>query len=330
MIEEVPHRFGDDGRLVGLVTRPQLGAGPVGVVLVNAGVIHRVGPHRSAVKLARALAPDGFTVLRFDLSGVGDSRPATAARSFHTQAVEDIRDAMDLLHRQYQVREIVLFGICSGAVHALATALADDRVSGLVMVDGHAYPTWKTPLATAWALARTLPPGALARKLLRQATRWLGRRPAAGRTVDEPPRLMADAPLAGAAGTPTGLDEQHPPPGAPLDRTAFRRVMQALVARGTRVYLIYSGSVREAYGYAGQMRDTYGHHSFLRHVQLDFIPTLDHTLTTLDGQRTIERAVRHWLGQAAPGRPAPDAAPPAAPDAGTRPIADAPERWTTP
>jgi pimeloyl-ACP methyl ester carboxylesterase len=328
MIEEVPHRFGDDDRLVGLVTRPRVGAGPVGVVLVNAGVIHRVGPHRSAVKLARAIAPDGFTVLRFDLSGVGDSRPATAARSYHAQAVEDIRAALDLLGRQYQVREVVLFGICSGAVHALATALADDRVTGLVMVDGPAYPTWKTPLETAWALARTLPPGALARRLLRQGVRWLVQWPGTRRAAEDDLWLMADARATDAGDTPpaTGRDERHPPPGTPLDKAAFRRVMQALVARGTRVYLIYSGSVRATYGYADQMRDTYGHPSFLRHVQLDFFPTLDHTLTTLEGQRTIERAVRQWLPQAV----ADPAGPAAGPDAGTRAVTGAPERWTTP
>lgn len=321
MIEEIPHVFGDDARLVGVCTRPLTGAAPVGVVLVNAGVIHRIGPHRSAVKLARVLASAGITVLRFDLSGVGDSRQATGGRTYHEQSVHDIRDAMDLLRDQHQIRRVVLYGICSGAVHACAAAIVDDRVVGLAMMDGYAFPTWKTPIATALAMGRTLPPGALARKALRQLGRLAGgaRGPQAGTAVpagvaadpDAPPTVMPETALADAG---AGL----PAPGATMDRAAFRRVMQHLIARGVHVYLLYSGSIREAFSYAEQMHDTYGRNSFLRHVRLDFFPEIDHTLTTLDGQRTIERAVRQWVQQAVLGHG--DAMQPAG-DADTRPAA---------
>ena len=68
--------FGEGKSLVGIVTLPAESS-PVdrpGIVILNAGVLHRVGPNRVHVQMARALAELGFTVLRFDLSSIGDSR----------------------------------------------------------------------------------------------------------------------------------------------------------------------------------------------------------------------------------------------------------------
>jgi hypothetical protein len=63
------------GSLVGILSRPPAGVDPAmpGVLLLNAGRIHRVGPNRLYVAIARRLAAMGFAVCRFDLSGIGDS-----------------------------------------------------------------------------------------------------------------------------------------------------------------------------------------------------------------------------------------------------------------
>ena len=69
-------RFGSGERLLGIVTpAPQPLAGAPVCLLFNAGVVHRIGPHRLNVKLARALAARGFTALRMD--------HATARRARH-------------------------------------------------------------------------------------------------------------------------------------------------------------------------------------------------------------------------------------------------------
>ncbi len=343
MIEESTHVFGSEDRLVGVATRLSGGRAKLGVVLINAGVIHRVGPHRSAVKLARALAPLGVTVLRFDLSGVGDSRLSTRAAPYHEQAVEDVRDAMDLLRAEFGLQRFVLFGICSGAVHACSTALADDRVAGVVMFDGYAYPNWKTPLATAWQMARVLPPGQLFGKAVRQVRKVVDR--LSGGAAPVASALTVDAPSGTAAGpaasapAPVKVASPNPPParpsaearngptdgGATLSQQQFRTTMQTLIARGVQVYLIYSGSVRELYSYANQLRDTFGRNSFLRHIRHDFFPTVDHTLTTLDGQRQIERAMRHWVATRMLG----EAEPAPTPETDTRPTAYFNDRTST-
>ena len=66
--------FGREATSVGIVTEPaakHTSPSLPAVVILNSGVIHRVGPNRIYVALARDLAALGFPVLRFDLSGIG-------------------------------------------------------------------------------------------------------------------------------------------------------------------------------------------------------------------------------------------------------------------
>src|SRR5262245_43008918 len=75
---------------------------PPTVVLLNAGIVHRVGPNRMHVLLARALAAAGISSLRFDMSGIGDSpsRPETATPL--ESAMSDIQDVMEWLEASKQ------------------------------------------------------------------------------------------------------------------------------------------------------------------------------------------------------------------------------------
>jgi pimeloyl-ACP methyl ester carboxylesterase len=106
----------------------------VAVICITAGMLHHVGPHRMHVLLARALVNKGFSTLRFDLSGIGDS----AARSDDLPAqeipVHEINDAIDELEsRGY--RRFIVFGICSGAAQAVRAASGNPNVVGLVLVN---------------------------------------------------------------------------------------------------------------------------------------------------------------------------------------------------
>ena len=61
-------RFGKGVSLVGIQTDSELGVGAEvpRIVLVNSGILHRVGACRLHVQLARAFAERGFSTLRFD------------------------------------------------------------------------------------------------------------------------------------------------------------------------------------------------------------------------------------------------------------------------
>src|ERR1700761_1321277 len=105
--------------LVGSVTQPvqyELDHRPA-VVFLNSGIIHRAGHHRMYVVLARMLAEAGHYVLRFDLSGIGDSESRIDGLPPLEAALADVHEAVDWLVSR-GTRRIILVGLCSGADHS--------------------------------------------------------------------------------------------------------------------------------------------------------------------------------------------------------------------
>ena len=271
MIEptETIARFGAGERLLGIVTLPvQRHADAPACLFLNAGVVHRIGPHRINVKIARALAGIGMASIRIDLSGMGDSPPAPGAEHSGEQTVRDLQDAMTHLEQTLGVRRFIVFGLCSGAVHAYWLAQRDERVVGVTMFDSYVYPTLKTHLLRRWSRLRTSSWRSLARKPLE----WLRR----------PPRVEQ-----------SGETSQDQHMGIPT-RAQFAQVMNALTARGVSVYLYYSASFLEKFNYHGQMRDSFRGQPFLSRIRYDYEPDVDHTVTSLYAQRKVVAAVLDW------------------------------------
>ncbi len=142
--------------LVGVLSGPKtaregVDAGPrssVGVVIVVGGPQYRIGSHRQFVQWARQLAAAGFTTLRFDVRGMGDS--PGALRDF-LGITPDIGAAVDALTAAHpSIDRVVLCGLCDGASAALLYLheRADPRIAGLVLVN-----PW---VRTAQTQARTL------------------------------------------------------------------------------------------------------------------------------------------------------------------------------
>jgi len=144
-IQETVHQFGQQAKLTGVLTQPPLASrvpdSPV-VVMLNAGIVHRVGPFRLHVDMARSLAQCGFTSLRIDLSGLGDSSPRTGKLTKDERVRCDFEDAADFLHRQGLANRFVVLGLCSGAYHAHQIALQNPQCVGGVFLDGIVFPTW--------------------------------------------------------------------------------------------------------------------------------------------------------------------------------------------
>lgn len=133
---ETVETFGRHGSLAGILTRPP-GEETRGipVVLLGAGILHKVGPSRASVDVARRLAAAGHPVLRFDLSGIGDS-PRVDEASLDRTAVLDIQDAISLVaERAGAPTGVALVGFCSGADNGLFVASEDPRVARLVLFD---------------------------------------------------------------------------------------------------------------------------------------------------------------------------------------------------
>lgn len=138
-MNEVICRFGAGRGLVGIITQPELAAADrrrPGILLLNAGSLHRIGPNRLHVKMARRLARSGFTVLRFDFSGIGDSASSDDPMPFEDRAVHEAIEAMDVLRDRSGIDRFIPAGICSGADGALSVARADPRVVGAILING--------------------------------------------------------------------------------------------------------------------------------------------------------------------------------------------------
>lgn len=137
-------RFGAHGGLVGVLTEPAAGKAipnaPV-VLLANVGLNHHIGPFRVWVDLARKLATLGFTTLRFDTAGLGDSEPRRETVSDIERAVLDMRDAVDMLTQKVGATSFVPMGLCSGVDAAHRFSVREARVAGAVFLDGYAHHT---------------------------------------------------------------------------------------------------------------------------------------------------------------------------------------------
>ena len=278
--------FGDDRRLVGTISLPSAsgmpepgpGGGAVALILFNAGVISRIGPHRLYVKLARQAARAGVPALRFDLSGQGDSLPSAATSSFERQSVSDVRRAMDEMSARTGVTRFALFGICSGAVLSYAAALEDPRVVGCAMLDPYMYPTLKTHFTRLLTRLHE-------RGLREVAAGWLKRR-------------VADAiRLARRTGAPSG-PKSDPNGGLGLqkpEQRVFAEGLHRLLDRDVALMMIFSGSALYTYNYEKQFDDGFRRYGLAGRIRADLLPEIDHTVTELAAQAQLIRHLLAWV-----------------------------------
>lgn len=130
-------RFGPQKGLFGVLCQPADRQAKRAVLILNAGVNPHMGWARQNVELARGLARAGIASLRFDLAGIGDS-PRVAGRPdvvpYAMDNLADVRAALDLLEKR-GYREVTALGSCSGAHLAFHAAVAEPRLTQIVMVN---------------------------------------------------------------------------------------------------------------------------------------------------------------------------------------------------
>jgi hypothetical protein len=133
-------------RLFGMLSEPEDDSGPPAptVIFLNVGLLSHHGPDRLWVDLARACASGGrMRCVRVDLNGLGDS-PTRPGRdemlNFPVDALEDMSDIRRAVTDDGG-QGVVLVGVCSGADHAVASALSQ-RAASVCMVNPAMSPTW--------------------------------------------------------------------------------------------------------------------------------------------------------------------------------------------
>ena len=279
--------FGSGVRLVGVVTTASESnseAAGTGIIFLNAGLVHRVGPNRLYVNLARALAAQGFTSLRFDHSGIGDSPAADDDRPFGSRFVDEAQQAIDWLAAHRTCRRFVCVGLCSGTLTAFNLAKTDNRVSGLVLLTALLQdPATVPPDVVAEASNRRVARSYTTAKVLDQST-W--------RKV-----LTGQANYANAVRTGVRLlrsRAQSRPVDPDVDRVATE--LRALVERRVKVAFIFAEPTTVLEYFRMTLDPLLGELQRSGQLVVHIIKRADHTFSRLRDQNRVLELVTTWLG----------------------------------
>lgn len=139
--------MGQTPSLQGVICEPNPTQAPpkIAMLLLNSGVIHRVGSCRLSVTLARAICQAvNIPTVRFDFSGIGESDARRNALTADEIAMEEVIEVMNYLAQHKKIEQFILYGLCSGAYASYRAALKDSRVIAIAQIDGYCYMSWKT------------------------------------------------------------------------------------------------------------------------------------------------------------------------------------------
>ncbi len=241
------------------------------VIMMTAGMLHNVGPYRMYVELARSLAKQGISSLRFDISGIGDSLGVGRAGKSIDRAAAEAIEAMDYIEANSGVKKFIIFGLCSGADDSMQTAIKDKRVKGVILMDGLTYSTMKFKIHKAIRLAKKL---IRPEKWLNKINTW----------------LPANKPI--PASLAEGGDVREYPETVKQATTE----LQHLVDRGTQLHFIYTGGTDD-YNYANQFYDMLPDVKWKGTESTQFFSHMDHVATLCeDRQELIEHVTEKVLG----------------------------------
>jgi pimeloyl-ACP methyl ester carboxylesterase len=252
-------------------------------LLWNVGINHRVGPSRVFVDLARALAEKGFTSLRFDISGLGDSEVSRDARPEYERAADDVRQAMQALRARREIHEFVLVGFCSSVDAAHVVGVAEPSVVGVMYLEGYTFRTigfyaryWRRYFnVSRWerGLRQRLPTYVSA---LRRAT---------SSGSDEP----EGSPRARKKGGQVYVRD-YPTP------EKFRSDIRSMLSRGTKLLFVYVGRDTR-YVYRDQLYDVIGRPEPRAALTLEYYEDTDHTFFHEKDRARVVRRVVAWMSE---------------------------------
>ncbi len=270
---EATCQFGPDNTLFGVLSRPRCHRRHApAVLLLTAGLLHHVGPYRLYVHVARKLSNLGFTVLRFDLGGVGDSEISRKSGSVSERSMNEITAAMDFLQHHYSIDRFVAMGLCSGADDSLRIAGTDPRITGCLLIDGLGYRT------KGFYLRHCLLH--YSRRIFSlQKWKHLTRRHIKRRDMVD----MED------------IEYREFPKKKIAEQQLFD-----LTTRGVNLCFIYTGGVSDYYNYGNQFNAMFPLLTGNPMVDLTYFPTMDHmAILQLDRRRLMKKII-DWVNNTYP------------------------------
>lgn len=261
MIDEVAIDLGHG--VSGVLTQPGESSGRPLMVLLNAGFIHRIGPFRLHVDLARALARLGVASVRLDQPGVGD---APVKRDPDDAAV--VSRALDRLALLTGSNEFIVGGLCSAADQAWRMALTDGRVRGVLLLDPVARRNF-------WFRVGQLN---ILRNRGRMAWQAIRRRMKRQHVVSQ----------AGDSRDWSLLDPDEP--------------LAPLLARGVDVFALYTGGAAGYFTHRAQFAAGFGKSATHPLIHFEHWPECDHMFMRSEERTRLIRAICAWCSTAFAGR----------------------------
>ncbi len=265
--------FGPGNSLFGVLNKPKNPRkNAPAVLLITAGLLHHVGPYRLYVHIARELAMLGFTVLRFDLGGIGDSGPGARDISISERSNYEIGHAMDYLQEAHSINYFISMGLCSGADDTLKIAVNDNRIRGCLFLDGPGYRT------SAFYLRHVL---------LHYPRRLL--------SIQKWSHLVSRY-FSNKLSIDSGeIDYRNFP-----SRAVAETQIQGLVTRGVKSCFIYTGGVSDYYNYKGQFAKMFPSLKAGNGIEWHYFPRMDHmAILQSDREKIIDKVV-NWMDQSFP------------------------------
>lgn len=266
--------FGSHRGLAGIVTEPDTsGEGPRrAVILSNVGMHSRIGPFRIWVDFARRLAQQGYYVLRFDLSGTGDSELRAGTLRDQELVDLDMAEASSWLADKLGIEQFVLVGLCSGVAGGHAMAARDPRVVAAIFIDGYAYRT--SGFYFRRYAIRYLQPERWARFARRRIAQLRRGPQARDESLKAAPRFY------------TGLTPPLP---------QFRADIRRMTSRGIPLLFIYTGEVQEWFNGRRQLFEMLGAR-FPRHgITVEYRGTADHLFESLGERERLLQRMCGWI-----------------------------------
>jgi pimeloyl-ACP methyl ester carboxylesterase len=276
VLTEEPLQFGEGGRLFGILTLPSMpprNAQELPVfVFLSAGLLHRVGPYRLHVHLGRELAQMGFSSLRVDLAGTGDSPPRPGLTNQQSVAA-DFAEILGVLESRLGRSLLVLAGLCSGADNAPRLTLKEPRVVGMVLLDPVCFPDrgFRARLVVA---KYTDPPRYIAslKRRFKALTRRRGKKQEGVESAD--PLALRDFPT----------------------REQLRAAFESIREREGRVLSVFTQYAHGYYNQTGQLARVLGVNGYEQFCTELYWPHVHHTYWLELHRRRLMEEIKTWAG----------------------------------
>ena len=108
-------------------------------LLLNSGMIHKVGPNRFYVELARRLCLEGVDIFRFDFSGIGDHQNSMLKISFEELSIMELHDVIQHFH-SVGYSKFIIIGMCTGGDVAFKYASQYQGISSVIAINANLFP----------------------------------------------------------------------------------------------------------------------------------------------------------------------------------------------